>query len=284
MKLILFTSYLVLLSCFVNGQSIPLESESTINNYQLAGDNSEELKIVYVHKDVSTLFVAMEDVKFVDISIADIAGDIPTNNTLRVKPKKEGASGVLTIMTERYLVQYMLVYTSDMSKAYTRLNIPYSDLRSYLNPESSLTRAQMYNYAHNMFIADKSFYNVSTKTNLLSLTLNNIYTIDKYFFLDVTIFNKSNIQYDIDQIRFKIEDKDQLKATNFQSVEILPLMKFNNDLSFKKKYKNVFVFEKFTFPEEKVLTIEFSEEQISGRTIILRVDYTDILSADNFIN
>lgn len=93
---------------------------------------------------------------------------------------------------------------------------------------------------------------------------------------------KVKIRYDIDQIRFKIEDKKQTKATNFQSIEILPLMQVNKNLVFKKNYRNIFVFEKFTFPDEKVLTIEISEKQISGRTITLRIDYADILHADAF--
>ena len=225
----------------------------------------------------------MEDIKYVDISIDKIVGDIPTSNTLRVKPIEEGASGVVTIVTERFLVQYMLVYTNDISKVYTRYNIPYADLKSYVNPETNLTKSQMYEYAHKMFISDKKYYDVSTRSNLMKIILNNIYTFDKYFFIDISLLNRSNIRYDIDQIRFKIEDKKQTKATNFQSIEILPLMQVNNNKVFKKSYRNVFVFEKFTFPDEKVFTIEISEKQISGRTIILRIDYADVLHADTFI-
>ena len=252
-------------------------------NIEFAGGNPEELKVIYVNKDVSTHFIAMEDIKYVDISVSNIVGDIPTGNALRVKPIEEGASGVITIVTERYFVQYMLVYSDDLSKAYTRFNIPYADLRSYMNPETNLTKAEMYDYAHRMFISDNKFYDVSSKGNLLKIVLNNIYTLDKYFFIDISMFNKTNIRYDIDQIRFKIEDKKQTKATNYQSIEILPLMQVNNNLVFKKNYRNIFVFEKFTFPNEKVLTIEVAEKQISGRTIILRIDYADVLHADSFI-
>jgi Domain of unknown function (DUF4138) len=39
-----------------------------------------------------------------------------------------------------------------------------------------------------------------------------------------------------------------------------------------------------TFPNDKVLTIEMSERQISGRTISLNIDYEDVLAADNFSN
>ena len=37
-----------------------------------------------------------------------------------------------------------------------------------------------------------------------------------------------------------------------------------------------------TFPDDKILSIELSEKQISGRTIKLNVEYEDVLSADSF--
>ncbi len=245
-------------------------------------EDPEALKVIYINKDVSTHFIAMENIRYVDISIGDIVGDIPLSNTVRVKPVEQGASGVITIAMERYFVQYMLVYTDSISQAYTRFSIPYGDLRSYVNPETQLTASELYNYASRMAASDNRYFNVSTAANLMRLTLNNIYTIDRYFFIDVSLLNRSRIMYDIDQVRFKIEDKKQTKATNFQSVEILPLLEFTQAKNFKRHYRNVYVFEKFTFPNEKVFTIEFSERQISGRTIILRIDYSDVLRADGF--
>ncbi len=58
-------------------------------------------------------------------------------------------------------------------------------------------------------------------------------------------------------------------------------MQVNKNLVFKKNYRNIFVFENLLF-RRKVLTIEISEKQISGRTITLRIDYADILHADAF--
>lgn len=271
---------IAVMCCFVSqsfAQSLP------VDNQILAGENHENLKVIYINKEVSTHFVMMEDIEYVDISVPNIVGNQPNNNTLRVKPIEEGANGVITIVTERYMVQYYLVYSSDMEKVFTRINVPYSDLRSYMNPETNLTKSEMYDYAYRMFVSDNKYYDVSTKANGLKVRLNNIYTMDKYFFIDVSVFNKSNIRYDIDQIRFKIEDKKQTKATNVQEIEIYPLLQVEKDKVFKKKYRNIFVFEKFTFPDEKVLTVEFAEEQISGRNIKLMIDYQDVLNADAFV-
>lgn len=246
-------------------------------------DNSEELKLLYINKDVTTHFIAMDEIRYVDISSNEIAGDIPVENVVRIKPTTEGVSGVVTIITESYFVQYTLVYTNDIEKVCTRHNIAYNEIRGLVDPERTMTKSEMYDYATKMFYSNKKFYDVSTTAKKLRMTLNNIYTVDKYFFIDLSLLNKTHIQFDIDQIRFKIEDKKIYKATSFQSVEVKPLLILDEKNSFKRNYRNIFVFEKFTFPENKVLTIEVSEKQISGRTIILRINYSDILSADPFI-
>ncbi|MGM9778503.1 MAG: DUF4138 domain-containing protein, partial [Prevotella sp.] len=52
--------------------------------------------------------------------------------------------------------------------------------------------------------------------------------------------------------------------------------------SFQRGYRNVVVIKKMTFPNDKVLTIQLSEQQISGRTIEMTIDYEDVLAADSF--
>ena len=60
-------------------------------------------------------------------------------------------------------------------------------------------------------------------------------------------------------------------------------MELHQNRSFKRDYRNVFVFEKFTFPEDKVLVLEIDEKQVSGRVVRLEIEYSDILHADAFI-
>ena len=79
-----------------------------------------------------------------------------------------------------------------------------------------------------------------------------------------------------------MEDKKQKKATNYQSIELTPEYMLNYNKHFKKRYRNVLVVKKLTFPEAKVLKIEVSENQISGRNIELNINYDDVLDADCF--
>jgi hypothetical protein len=96
--------------------------------------------------------------------------------------------------------------------------------------------------------------------------------------------NKTNIAFDIDELRIKLIDKKVQKATNVQTVELKPAMILDNSVRFLHGYRNVVVLKKLTFPNDKVLSIELSEKQISGRTLSMTIDYEDILSADAFSN
>lgn len=116
----------------------------------------------------------------------------------------------------------------------------------------------------------------------LNFQLNNVYVMSDYIFLDVTFKNNSNLSYDIEALKFSIEDKKIHKATNNQSIEMTPLFQLNAQKHFKKNFRNIYVFKKFTYPNSKVMMIRLVEEQNSGRTIEMKVNYSDILKADTF--
>ena len=92
----------------------------------------------------------------------------------------------------------------------------------------------------------------------------------------------TKIKYDIDELRIKLTDKKEAKATNSQTIELSPVYSLNSAKSFKKAYRNVIVINKLTFPNEKVLRLEISENQISGRVIYIPIEYEDVLNADCF--
>jgi conjugative transposon TraN protein len=123
---------------------------------------------------------------------------------------------------------------------------------------------------------------VHSKQYGIRAQVNNIYTVGDYFFIDFSLQNKSNIKYDIAEIRLKLMDKKELKATNSQTIELTPVYMVNHADHFTKNYRNVIVLKKLTFPEEKKLRLEITEDQISGRVSYLDINYRDILNADSF--
>lgn len=245
-----------------------------------------EMEWLTVNENVTTIVTASEPVKLVDLSTDKIAGDQPIENTVRLKPKEASKDGdilaIVTIVTERYRTQYGLVYTSKMSEAVTDKEILPVERTAYAHPFVTMSQEEMYRHARRIWNSPARFRDVSCKGHGMRMRLNNIYTCGDYFFIDFSVSNRTNIRFDIDEIRLKLTDKKITKATNSQSIELKPEMMLEKAASFSKGYRNVIAVKKLTFPDEKVLTIEMSEDQISGRTMKLEIDYEDVLSADSF--
>ena len=246
-----------------------------------------ELEQLTVNEKVTTVITASEPILFVDISTDKVVGDQPMENTVRFKPKEAGHEDgevlcIVTIVTERYRTQYALLYTTRMKEAVTDKEIQLHERNAYNNPSVSMSTADMTAYARQIWNSPALFRNVATKQHRMVMRLNNIYSVGEYFFIDFSIDNKTNIRFDIDEIRIKLADKKLSKATNAQIIELTPALVLEQASSFKHGYRNVIVLKKLTFPNDKILSIELTEKQISGRNISLDIEYEYVLSADSF--
>ncbi len=248
---------------------------------------------ILVNSEVTTHIVMPENIKMVDLSTTKIIGNQCADNIVRIKPFIEADSvptsyregelmGTLTLIGERHLAQYDVVYTTAPSRAASIHRVPYAGLDSYINPEVSMPQSEMARYAWAVYGSGRKYNQVVSRANGMKAIVNNIYSIGDYFFIDYSLQNSTKIAYDIAEVRVKLTDKKEVKATNSQTVELSPVYSLNLAKKFKKNYRNVLVLDKLTFPDEKVLRIEISENQISGRVITLTVEYDDILNADGF--
>ena len=255
----------------------------------MAQQTYEELEQLTVNEKVTTVITASEPIRIVDISTDHVVGDQPINNTIRLKPK-EGADvhedgdiiAIVTVVTERYRSQYALIYTTRLTEAVTDKQIQPEERIPFHNPSVTMSTEDMTQFARKIWNSPASIRNVATKQHRMTMRLNNIYSVGEYFFLDFSIENRTNIRFDIDEIRVKLCDKKQSKATNVQMIELTPAMILDESKRFSKGYRNVIVLKKMTFPNDKILSIEISEKQISGRNITLNIDYEDVLYADSF--
>ncbi|MBC5614571.1 conjugative transposon protein TraN [Bacteroides hominis] len=247
----------------------------------------EEMEQLTVNEQVTTVITASEPIRFVDISTDKVAGDQPIDNIIRLKPKEAGHEdgevlAIVTLVTERYRTQYALVYTTRMKEAVTDKEILLQERDAYNNPAVSMSAVEMTRFARRIWNSPAKIRNVATKVHRMVMRLNNIYSVGDYFFIDFSIENKTNIRFDIDEIRVKLADKKLAKATNAQIIELTPALVLEQGKAFKHGYRNVIVVKKMTFPNDKLLTIEMTEKQISGRNISLNIDYEDVLAADSF--
>ena len=250
---------------------------------------------IYVNSEVTTHIVMPENIKLVDISTTKIVGNQCTDNIVRIKPYLESDSlqavgsykdnellGTITLIGERHIAQYDILYTQSPGMAASIFEVPYNHTQSYINPEVSMPMAEMARYAWAVYSSDRKYNQIVTKAHGMKAVVNNIYAVGDYFFIDYSLQNKTKIPYDIEEIRVKLTDKKETKATNSQTIELSPVFTLNSSRKFKKNYRNVLVLPKLTFPDEKVLRLEISENKISGRVIVLTIEYEDILHADGF--
>ena len=223
-------------------------------------DENRRKDVVFVNEEVTTHLLMPENIKLVDISTNKIIGNHCTDNIVRIK-------------------QLNVVYTAGPAKANSIYRIKAGEMGRYENPDVTMPRKEMAAYAWAIF-ASKPQKNIHSNKNGIKARVNNIYSIGDYFFIDYSLYNATKIKYDISEVRIKLTDKKELKVTNSQTIELTPVYSLSSAKSFKKAYRNVLVLDKLTFPEEKVLKLEISEEQISGRVITLDINYKDMLHAD----
>ncbi|MBT9395043.1 conjugative transposon protein TraN [Hymenobacter sp. NST-14] len=124
----------------------------------------------------------------------------------------------------------------------------------------------------------------SDTKNQLSVRAGSVGYQQETLFFPLHLRNRSNVTYDVDFVKFYIQDKKVAKRTAEQAIELTPTYVYNGNL--KKieaagKLQQVFVFKKFTIPDQKNLVVEVYEKG-GGRNIKLRLSNSDLLRARGF--
>ena len=246
---------------------------------------------------VSLHIVSPEPIQFVDLSTANLTGDLPAENIARVKitdaAELDSAStiknidkdnlGIITVVCQSFMAQYKINYLSYKGNSVTNIQIQPEDMQPLEYPKMAFSNLELHKFSIDLMRKKKQSKPIREVKDLkLAMQINNVYVMNDYIFLDMTFLNSSNLSYDIDGINFSIEDKKIYKATNNQSIEVSPVFQLYHQKQFKKNYRNIYVFKKFTYPNSKVMKIRLIEEQLSGRSIEMTVKYSDILNADTF--
>ena len=263
---------------------------------------SSDLPEIEITEGINLHIISPEPIQYVDLSTQKLTGDLPTANIARIKITDSPESnetekikkqttftsgqniGVITVVGQSFIAQYKAVYRNPENlNTVTNIHIQPEDMQPIEFDKMIFSNLELRKFAMDI-IQKKSEKNpIREEKNLkLHIQLNNVYVKSDYIFLDMTIKNNSNLSYNIEDLKFSIEDKKIYKATNNQSIEMTPVFQLNHQKHFRKNFRNIYVFKKFTFPNSKVMMIRLIEEQLSGRTIEMKVNYSDILKADTF--
>jgi len=248
----------------------------------LAGFAKAQDKLPEVHLPVKgdLHFISPEPIQYVDISDKNIEGDLPLPNVLRLRFKKDTCltDAIVTIAGEKFIAQYHLWPVTSTENA--KIEIQPADTRPLDISGIGFSKPQLKGICLDLFCKTPGKAIEKTKAFGLKASLYHLYTAGDYLFIDLGYRNKTRLSYDIDEFRFKVDDKKVTKATNVQSVELKPEFILFDTPLFQKTYRNIIVLKKLTFPGNKVLQLELNEKQLSGRVITLSISYRDVLDAD----
>ena len=261
-----------------------------------------DLPEIEITEGINLHIISPEPIQYVDLSTLKLTGDLPATNIARIKITDSPESnetekikkqttfisgqniGVITVVGQSFIAQYKAIYrNSENLNTVTNIHIQPENMQPIEFNKMVFSNLELRKFAMDI-IQKKSEKNpIREEKNLkLNVQLNNVYVMSDYIFLDMTFKNNSNLSYDIEDLKFSIEDKKIYKATNNQSIEMTPIFQLNPQKHFRKNFRNIYVFKKFTFPNSKVMMIRLIEEQLSGRTIEMKINYSDILKADTF--
>ena len=261
-----------------------------------------DLQEIEITEGINLHIISPEPIQYVDLSTEKLTGDLPATNIARIKitdnPNSDEKGkikmpttfsngtqiGIITVVAQSFIAQYKVVHRNQENlNTVTNIHIQPEAMQPIEFDKMVFSNLELRKFAMDI-IQKKSEKNpIRLEKNLkLSFQLNNVYVISDYIFLDMTIKNNSNLRYDIEDLKFSLEDKKIYKATNNQSVDLTPILQLNPQKHFRKNFRSIYVFKKFTYPNSKVMMIRLIEEQLSGRTIEMKVNYSDILKADTF--
>jgi conjugative transposon TraN protein len=207
-------------------------------------------------------------VKNIDRGSKDILVQQPggTENIVQVKAAKlnfeQTNLSVITIDGKLYS------FIVDYSEQPRQLNI-------VINNNDSLTGSSIapvslsvgYNEAVMKSVAEKVLEEKASrikadKRDKVKLEVNGIYIKDDILYFRLQIKNKSNISFDIDNVRFSIKDRQESKRTATQEIQLTPvyIYKAFNKVQADSVASCIIAFPKFTLPDSKYLLIDVLEK------------------------
>ena len=261
-----------------------------------------DLPEIEITEGINLHIISPEPIQYVDLSTQKLTGDLPATNIARIKITDSPESnetekikkqttftsgqniGVITVVGQSFIAQYKAIYrNSENLNTVTNIHIQPENMQPIEFNKMVFSNLELRKFAMDIIQKKSEEHPIREEKNLkLNVQLNNVYVMSDYIFLDMTFKNNSNLSYEIEDLKFSIEDKKIYKATNNQSIDMTPLFQLNPQKHFRKNFRNIYVFKKFTYPNSKVMMIRLIEEQLSGRTIEMKVNYSDILKADTF--
>jgi conjugative transposon TraN protein len=128
----------------------------------------------------------------------------------------------------------------------------------------------------------RSVRHLGIEKNDLVFSADGIFIKENVMFMQLSVLNRSHINYDIDLVQLVVRDEKIGKKTSQQEIEIEPILSTDNasDLTVRGKSRLTFTYaiRKLTIPDNKELVVQLFEED-GGRKMEFIIDNKDLIGS-----
>ena len=199
-------------------------------------------------------------------------------NILLVKAGKEcfEDTNLTVVTTDGKLYSYSVRY----DEATSQLNLDYTKGNA-LNTAVTFNAAQAKALSKAVALSERNIYGIKDKSDGVKLLVEGLFVRENIFFFRVQIENKTNINYDINQLRFFIKDQKKSRRTASQENEIKQLYVHNPVSAVRGNGKEVIIITvpKFTIPDKKEMIVQVMEKD-GGRHLEVHIKNRTIMKAE----
>ena len=219
----------------------------------------------------------------VDIGSQDVLAQKAkgAENILQIKAAKENFSqtNISIITADGSLTSFLVDYAEQPAVLNLSLAIEEKKNSTCILSET-FNEAAVQKYAKLASVSKEKINSVKDKRFGIRLQLNGLFIHDNIMYFRLNIANETNINYDIEQLRFYIRDQKKAKRTATQEIEINPLYVKGDTAVIVGQTERIFVYAvpKFTIPDKKYLVIELMEKS-GGRYLQLHLKNKTIVKA-----
>jgi conjugative transposon TraN protein len=242
--------------------------------------------VITYNKTSSIVFSSQ--IKSIDRGSRDIlARKAPeVGNVLQLKANRENfpETNLTVITADGVLHNFVLNYVKNPDALCLELNtqgiVTRKEHQSAIVFHSEMTEPDLEQCAADIIEADKVITLKHEREYKIGLFLKGIYIKDNVMFFHFGMNNTSNINYDVDFLRFYIADQEKVKRTASQEIGVKPIYVHGNDklIPANSNQDVIYALNKFTIPDAKNLVIEMFEKN-GGRHLNLSIRNRMIVNA-----
>lgn len=203
-------------------------------------------------------------------------------NILQIKAGRENFEKTnLTVVTcDGRLYSFLLTYTSSPSVLNLKIGKKAGQAPGVIFPTGKYNEAEVKNKAQEAMLEKEKFYGVKDAKYNMAFRLDGLFIHNGIMYFRINIANHSDVNYDIDQLRFFVRDQQKIKRTASQEIEIKPVYVQNDTSVIPGQAEHYFVYAlpKFTIPDKKYLIIQLMEKN-GGRHLALKMGNRKIIKA-----